>query len=114
MHWQTQGFATKRLRGGGSSGLAEPGDLWNSIVTHAVGSRQSPAGIRCQKEAEGKCKRNDQILTFTNSASEMTYIVSSGALNSTHSLTHVHQSVDNLGLSRKSRPTCIHAVWPKM
>ena len=27
---------------------------------------QSPASIRCQKEAEGKCKRNDQILTFTN------------------------------------------------
>ena len=54
-YWRTQGFATKRLHSGGSSDLAEPGDLQgNSIVTHAVGSRAMPAGIRCQKEAEGK------------------------------------------------------------
>jgi len=32
--------------------------------------------------------RHGAILPLTNSASEMTYIVSSGALNSTHSLTH--------------------------
>jgi len=58
------------------------------LAVTCTGKQYLSIKINSDNSEQLKFNKN-YILPKTNSASEMTYIVSSGALNSTHSLTHL-------------------------
>jgi len=49
--------------------------------------------LQCKPTINLRVKGKQLAYMHQHSASEMTYIVSSGALNSTHSLMHQHQHI---------------------